>query len=91
MPITPRPAPAGPAERFDGFIRHGRRANGGDKMLSGGEQRQDDGGAGVIGVRHQIERLGDGKIAEQGDEFIEERAPVAIAEDDPLVDPAGQG
>ena len=59
-------------------------------MLAGLEQRQDDPARGIVGVGDQIGGHGDFQGGEQFNQFIQQGALVAIAEDHAFMNAAGQ-
>lgn len=66
-------------------------ADAGNELTARGEEPPDDFAAGIIRVGDQEHRLGQLQLSQQQQELVEERAPVAVAENEPLVNPRAEG
>ena len=72
-------------------VGHGVGPDAGDQVPAGAQQRQDDLGGGVVGVGDQQAGCGNPERQQHGRQLVQLRAAVAVAEDNALVDAAGQG
>ena len=76
--------------RWSGFVCDSIGAYGCDQVLPDCQERADDCGGGIVGIGDQIKGHGQGYRIDHKDELVEQRAVIAIGEDNALVNAAGQ-
>jgi len=88
LAVAPGTAPPRRSGHQRQKVGDGVEAHAGDQVPAGRHQRQDDLGAGVVGVRDQDAGCRHRQPQQHGGELVELRAPGAVAEHDPFVDGA---